>query len=228
MSDKNEVAQVNESQSMVSVIQQVALNPDVPVDKLERMLDMQERIFDRQAKQDFAAAMVRVQSAIPAIRKGCFNQQTSSSYADLDYINSIITPIYTAEGFALSFNTIGQRIENTVCVACEVSHIGGHSKEYTYDSPIDDKGIKGTVNKTETHGRASANTYAKRYLTNMIFNITLTDSDNDGNADYFDGDVAVAFQEASSKQVLRSIWASLSPAQQKQHRNDLDVRLGEL
>jgi len=167
--------------NMVKMIQQLAMNPDLPVDKLQQVMDMQERILDRQALQDFNAAMVRVQKAIPAIKKDMQNSQTNSTYANLDSINQVIKPLYTEEGFSLSFGTDGEVLPGTVRIICTVSHIGGHTKDFTYDAPIDDKGIKGTVNKTSTHARGSAVTYGKRYLTNMIFNLTLTNEDDDGN-----------------------------------------------
>ena len=117
MSDKEELkviessealSTVDETSGMIKMIEQVALNPDVPVDKMERMLAMQERIMDRQSKQDFTAAMVRVQKSIPAIKKDRNNQQTRSNYATLEAINRVITPIYTREGFSLSFGTDGE------------------------------------------------------------------------------------------------------------------------
>lgn len=167
--------------SMIDIIRTVALNPDVPVDKLERMLAMQERVLDRQAEQDFASAMVKVQMNMPAIKKDLNNSQTNSTYANLDSMNKVIKPIYTRNGFALSFGNDGEVLPGTVRIICIVSHLGGHSRTYTYDAPIDDKGIKGSVNKTPTHARGSANTYGQRYLTKMIFNITFSDEDDDGN-----------------------------------------------
>jgi len=205
-----EDTQSQHSDNIVRMIEQVAMNPDVPVDKMERIMAMQERILDRQAQQDFTAAMVRVQKSIPAIVKHRKNEQTNSAYADLDDINRVIKPIYSAEGFSLSFGTDGEHLPGTVRIVCEVSHIGGYSKTFTYDAPIDDKGIKGTVNKTATHARGSANTYGQRYLVKMIFNLTLAGEDDDGNAagGIIEGAIAAyeAIQNASSLEELKSSW----------------------
>lgn len=204
-----ELKTIDETSGLAVMAEQLALNPEVSVDKLEKMLDMQERILDRQAKQDFVAAMVKVQQDIPAIKKGKQNKQTNSSYADLDFINSIIKPIYTREGFSLTFGTDGAVIPETVRIVCDVLHAGGHSKTYTYDAPIDDKGIKGSVNKTATHARASATTYAQRYLVKMIFNITLTDEDDDGNkagAPILSDDLLMLISEAKTIPDLQAVY----------------------
>lgn len=46
---------------------------------------------------------------------------------------------------------------------------------------MDMVGIKGNANKTATHGFGSTISYGRRYLTLLVFNITLTNEDNDGN-----------------------------------------------
>ena len=175
-------AAVAETGSMISMIERVALNPDVDVETLERMLAMQEKVLNRQAEQGGLFGKEEIDSIIPAIKKDRENKQTNSTYANLDSLNKVIKPLYTKEGFSLSFGTDGEVLPNTVRITCIVSHIGGHSRNYTYDAPIDDKGIKGSVNKTPTHARGSAVTYGQRYLTKMIFNLTLTDEDDDGNS----------------------------------------------
>jgi len=222
---------VAETSSMVEMIGQLAMNEDVSVDKMERIMAMQERILDRQAQQDFTSAMVVVQQSIPFIRKDRENKQTNSNYANLDSINKVIKPLYTKEGFSLSFGTDGEVLPGTVRITCEVSHIGGHSKSYTYDAPIDDKGIKGTVNKTTTHARGSAVTYGQRYLTKMIFNLTLTDEDDDGNSatvTEYVGDVVAAIQSAKTTDELRELWGMLSADQMKSFEKEVAARVKEL
>src|SRR5690606_25050529 len=92
-----------------------------------------------------------------------------------------IVPVYTSHGLALSFDTADSPLEGHVRVVCRVTHTGGHAQVYTHDNPLDLTGIGGKVNKTATHGRGSAITYARRYLTLLIFNLR-TGQDDDGNA----------------------------------------------
>lgn len=60
-------------------------------------------------------------------------------------------------------------------------HEAGHTKRYYVDLPIDSTGIKGSVNKTGVHANGSTYSYARRYLTMMIFNVVLTNEDNGRN-----------------------------------------------
>jgi len=60
-------------------------------------------------------------------------------------------------------------------------HQDGWTKTYWTDIPLDDKGFKGTPNKTQTHAKGSSLSYGKSYLLRLIFNIP-TGDDDDGNS----------------------------------------------
>lgn len=162
------------------MIERLAANKDVDVEKLERMLAMQERILAKQGEMAFNEAMKTCQEEMPAILRNKENQQTNSRYADLEAVNNAIVPIYTKHGFSLSFGTADCPVTAHYRITCLVSHTGGHSRPYQADIPIDAAGIKGTANKTGTHAFGSTMSYGRRYVTLMIFNLTLTNEDNDG------------------------------------------------
>jgi hypothetical protein len=170
---------VTESTAMVSMIERLAARPDINVDNLERILAMQERIMAKQAEVSFDEAMMACQQEIPAILRNKNNQQTSSRYADLEAINEAIVPIYTKHGFSLSFSTADCPVAEHYRVTCLVSR-SGYSRSYQGDIPNDVTGLKGNANKTRTHAFGSTMSYGRRYLTLLIFNITLTNEDNDG------------------------------------------------
>ena len=165
----------------LAIIAEAARNPDINPEVMEKLLDMQERVLDRNAKQAFNADFVTCQATMPAIAKDTPNLQTKSVYARLDTINRYLLPHVTECGFALSFGTADSPMDHHVRVTAELIHKEGHCKEYFYDSPHDGAGIQGAVNKTPAHARASALTYGERYLTTMIFNIVVS-QDDDGNA----------------------------------------------
>jgi hypothetical protein len=174
------VVPINDSAALMAAVARAASDPSVDVDKMERLFAMHERMEARQAEQAFNTALAVAQSEMPQIVKDRRNEQTSSDYATLDAINRQIVPIYTRHGLALSFDTAESPLEDHVRVVCRVTHARGHSHTYKHDNPIDDAGIAGKVNKTPTHGRGSAITYARRYLTLLIFNLR-TGYDDDGN-----------------------------------------------
>jgi hypothetical protein len=168
-------------QNMVAMLERLASNPDVPVDKLERLLAMQERISARQAETDFNAAMSTAQSEIGRISTDLKNTQTGSKYASYAKLDKILRPIYTKHGFALSFDTGEPPSPEYIRVICRVSHRGGHSHPYHIDMPADGKGAKGGDVMTKTHASGAAASYGMRYLLKMIFNVAIGEEDTDGN-----------------------------------------------
>lgn len=176
----NELTTASNVTSFLDVIQRAASDPNIDVDKMSKILDMQERILNKNAEVAFNSAMVALQKEMPRIIKSSENKQTSSHYAKMQNIDKVITPIYTSHGFALSFGTGESPLENHVRITCEIMHQDGHSKHRFYDLALDDKGIKGSVNKTLIHASASSITYGQRILKCLIFNLQLTD-DVDGN-----------------------------------------------
>lgn len=188
IAERNTGTQVAESQNgqhadpMLAMIERVATNPEADVSKLREMLDMKREIFERNAEIEFNRSMSLAQSEILPVARDAQNDQTKSSYAKLESIVKKASPIYTKYGFALSFGTDDSPREGWFRVTCVASHSDGHSKHYHIDVPPDATGIAGKVNKTPIHAMGSSMSYARRYLTCMIFNIVLGDEDDDGQA----------------------------------------------
>lgn len=174
------VPEAPQQNGMVAMMERLAMNPNLPVEKLRELLTMQMEIRADEAKREFAAAMARVQSKMPQVTRGKDNQQTGSKYAPLEKIIEIAAPIYTAEGFSISFSEAVSPTENHVRVIGILRHAHGHSTEHYRDVAIDKTGIAGKVNKTDTHAEASSITYGRRYVTCLAFNIS-TGDDKDGN-----------------------------------------------
>lgn len=168
--------------SLLQAITQAASNKDVDLDKFERLFSMHKEMVAKEAESAFNAAMARAQSKIVPIANNALNTHTSSRYAKLAAINKAIVPIYTAEGLAISFDSGKSEVPDWHRTVATVSHAAGHSKSYHLDLPMDDIGVKGVVNKTKVQATGSTNSYARRYLVCMIFNVTSSDEeDDDGN-----------------------------------------------
>lgn len=178
--EQNQIASKTDDK-MLAIIERVALDPAADVNKLKEMLAMQEHIFDKNAQLEFNNAMTACQQEMPSVLKESENSQTHSKYAKLDLIIKVCAPIWTKHGFALSFGTAKSDLDGHIGITCVVSHVGGFSRDYRWDLPLDDKGAKGTKNKTMIHASGSTVSYGRRYLTCMIFNIAVQD-DDDGTA----------------------------------------------
>src|SRR6185312_6081887 len=100
--EPQEPAAASENTAMVSMFERMASDPNVDVDKLERLMQMRERAIERQAKADFDAAMADLQPELPTIgERG--NAAGRYTYALWEDINTAIKPALQKHGFALSF-----------------------------------------------------------------------------------------------------------------------------
>jgi hypothetical protein len=171
----------SEGAAVLHMIERAARDPAVDIDKLQQLMAMRERIEARTAEADFDRALTAAQAGMGRVRTDSNNPQTKSRYASYGALDAAMRPVYTANGFALSFNTENPAPE-TVRVICRVSHQNGHSRTYQIDMPADGKGAKGGDVMTKTHATGSAVSYGMRYLLKMIFNIAVSDRDDDGNA----------------------------------------------
>lgn len=161
--------------SYLEVISRVAADPACDVDKLERLLAMQERVMTHQAKMDYTTALAGLQSELPVIKKRGQIKigNNSQPYALWEDINDTIKPILQRHGFALSFRT-GQDGDK-ITVTAVLSHKGGHSEETTLPLPSD---VSGSKNSVQAVG--STTSYGKRYTAGALLNLTFTDEDDDG------------------------------------------------
>lgn len=176
-----EKARPAEVQSMgdgiLAVIARAATDPNVDVDKMERLFAMQERVMARDAEQRFNEAMAAAQKEMPQIKRGGKNETTRSTYAELDAMSEAMLPVIAKHGFALSFGTDVSPLPGHYRVTCDVSHVAGHTRNYVADVPSDLTGMKGTPNKTSTHAFGSTLSYGRRYLKMLIFDVATTDDD---------------------------------------------------
>jgi hypothetical protein len=158
-----------------------ASDPNISVEKIERLMALWERNEARQAEIAFNAAMSEAQKDIRPVARDAENPQTHSRYASYKALDDALRPIYTTHGFALSFNTGPEAPPDTVRVLCYATHSAGHTRVYSADMPADGKGARGGDVMTKTHATGSAMTYGMRYLLKMIFNVAIGEDDDDGN-----------------------------------------------
>src|SRR5689334_12919207 len=114
-----------EPANLLEVISRAAGDPNVDISKMERLMEMYERIQAKNAEAAFNAAMTKAQSEMGRISADAENKQTRSHYATYAKLDKVLRPIYTANGFALSFDE-GESEPDTSLVLCYVSHKDGH------------------------------------------------------------------------------------------------------
>lgn len=178
---QDELPEKPQGATLLDVISRAASDPTVDIEKMERLWAMKERMDAKQAEIEFNAALSRVQASMGRISADATNKQTSSKYATYGHLDAALRPLYTAEGFSLSFGT-EPSADGKVGMVCYVSHSAGHTRTYKADVPSDGKGAKGGDVMTKTHAFGSGASYGMRYLLKMIFNVAIGEDDDDGNA----------------------------------------------
>lgn len=163
---------------ILNVIARAAADPNVDIDKLERLLEMQERVLARDAKAAYFSALADMQPNLPVIEEhGGIkdrNGNVQSTYALWEDVNEAIRPILVQYGFALSFKV--RRTEGEIITTGILSHRGGHSEETELSLPTDTSGSKNAVQAV-----GSSTSYGKRYTAFALLNITSKGEDDDGD-----------------------------------------------
>lgn len=179
-----------EAAALISMIERAAADPNVDIDKMERLFQMHERIQQRRAVEAYNAATAAAQAEMPAVVRNQKNNHTKSSYADLFAIADKALPTINKHGFGLSFSECAATKENCIGISCRASHAGGHAETYMFNVPIDNGGAKGNVNKTAVQAYGSTMTYGRRYATCGVFNIQVRDPDGNAPAEPISEDEA--------------------------------------
>lgn len=170
---------------MVMMIERIVMDPNADLAKLEKMLEMRERLEAQQAKRAFDAAIAAAKAEIPPIYKdGHVNfpgkdgkPATDFRHETLGGIAKIVDPILGKHGLSYRYKSTqdlqnGGRLE----VTCVLSHRDGYTEETTLSGSPDTSGSK---NNFQAVG--STATYLQRYTLKLALGLAAS-NDDDGNA----------------------------------------------
>lgn len=162
---------------LVLMFERLAKDPSVPVEKLEKLMDLQERFVKFQAKADFDAAFSQMQGAIPVIgEKGeiIVEGKVRSKYARNEDIQVILKPILQEFGFSLRFRN-EFAADGALKIIGILSHRSGHSEQDEFVCKADTSGSKNAI-----QALGSSRSYGQRYTTIALLNIATSGEDDDG------------------------------------------------
>lgn len=187
--NSNQVSAQSNEASMAMQIMTMASNPDFDVEKLEKLMDLQEREMARLALVAFNQAFAEMQSQIPTVAKS--KKGGDSNYATLEDVVEITRPILNEYGFSTYFDTktdisnnrevkdkygnVNVIYDGNVIVEAILLHKMGHQIKTSLIVPFDFSGSK-KMNTAQAMG--SAVSYGKRYSLCALLNIATRD-DND-------------------------------------------------
>lgn len=154
-----------------------AIDKNVPVEALERLLAMRRELRAEQAKEEYDRAMAAFQAECPTIEKtkAVYEKDRKTiryKYAPLEAVVDQVKALLAKYGFSYAINTIQD--EKMLGVVCKVNHKFGHSEETTFSVPI---GSEGYMSDVQKYGARL--TFAKRYAFCNAFGILTGDEDND-------------------------------------------------
>ena len=159
---------------------QIALEKESGIEIIERITAMMERERDYQNNVGFDEALNRCQQKMERISADANNPQTHSRYATYAKLDKVLRPIYTAEGFSLSFGEEDCPVPGKTRFVAHLSR-SGITRTYRKDLTASTKGPKGNDVMTPIHAEGAADSYARRYLLKGIFNVAIGEDDTDGN-----------------------------------------------
>lgn len=171
-------AQMDQATSLIGMIERAATNPEIDMNKMERLWQMYKEESARQAEAKFNTAFAQMQSELPEIREGGqirHDKKLISTYGRWDEdINPVIKPVLQKHGFAISFRIDTKEKITVEAVLC---HEAGHCIRTSIVLPSDTSGSKNAVQAV-----ASSVSYGKRYTAGALLNITTCGMDDDGQA----------------------------------------------
>lgn len=152
---------------------EMAITQGAEVDKLERLMDMQERWERREAEKAFNRAISEFQFICPRIAKT--KQGHGYKYATLGDIQAQIKDTARQCGISWRWETKEQTDER-LTVNCIVTHVDGHSRSTESTTFIE----AGNKMQSRTQMVGVATTYAQRYSLIGALGISTADEDMDG------------------------------------------------
>lgn len=162
--------------SLVLMFERLATNPQVDVAKLEKLIEMQERIIRHNARAEFWSDFARMQGELPTVSERgeiVVNGQVRSKYATNEDIQQTIRPILQKHGFALSFRN--EFADGYVKIIGILAHRSGHSEQDEFVARADTSGSKNDI-----QALGSTRSYGQRYTTIALLNIATRGEDDDG------------------------------------------------
>lgn len=179
-----------EGATILGMIDRLIAKPDVPVEKLERLFDLHQRVQADHSRRAYFADLAVMQPKLPVIdKKGTIktnekdkqgnktgNQIKQSKYALWEDVVEQIRPVLAEFGFSLFFK-VDQPTPDRALITTTLAHAGGHSESTGISLPIDTSGSKNNV-----QGWGSTVSYGKRYGAFALLNVVARGEDDDGTA----------------------------------------------
>jgi len=177
---KQEISIYRQREVSVENMIMQAIKEGTPVQTLERVLAMRDKLKAEYAREQFNKAMANFQADCPIIKK---NKQVFDKEGKLRYAFASIDSIISQTKKLIANNGLSYRFKNTVddktmIVDCIVTHTDGHSESSPFTVNLGTEQYMTDVQKS-----GARSTFAKRYAFCDAFGIMTGDDDTDAKED---------------------------------------------
>jgi hypothetical protein len=155
----------------------IAVESGADLDRLERLMALQERWEKAQAERSYNEAFAAFKAEAVHIIKNrgvTDGPLKGKRYAELFAIVNAVTPALSKHGLSASWR-ITKDDKDWIEVTCSLKHIGGHAESVSLGGPPDGGGAKNAI-----QARASTVTYLERYTLKAITGLSEQEDDDDG------------------------------------------------
>lgn len=157
-----------------------ALDKGADLVQLEKLMELQQRYEENEARKAFVVAMAAFKAEpVEIFKRKQVGYKTKEGdfvgykHAELSHVTDAITPAMARHG--LSFDWDIHQGSGTITVDCVVTHVLGHSKKVTMSGAPDSSGKKNQIQQM-----ASTITYLQRYTLLSVTGMSTKDEDDDG------------------------------------------------
>src|SRR5258708_4635708 len=153
----------------------IAVSQNADIDKLTKLMDLQERWERNEARKAFVVAMNAFKANPPEILKNKHVKagQMEYDHATLDNVCKAVTQGLSEHGISDRWKM--EQAEQWIKVTCILTHDMGHSEETTLHGAPDNSGAKNAIQAI-----GSTVTYLQRYTLLAATGLAAANSDTDG------------------------------------------------
>jgi hypothetical protein len=179
----------------------MAVSQNADIDKLQKLMELNERFEANQARKAFEEAFAAFKREAPKLEKtkevgyGAGEKRTAYKYTPLDLIANTLGPILGKHG--LCYNWRQDSTKESITVTCILRHTQGHSIENVLSAGADPSGSKNAIQAI-----GSAVSYLRRYTLLGVLGMATSDEDSDGVTMQEAADFIAHIQEASDMEEL--------------------------
>lgn len=164
----------------VSSLVRLAIERGVDVGILERLVALQERVAERDARAAFFEALAGFQDECPEIPKSSKAEIATKSgarysytYAPLEAITRAIRPALRKHGLSYSWDV--EQGDGALIVICILRHVEGHQERASFPVPID-----AGARMSPAQANGAALTYGRRQSLVAVLGLTTADDTDAG------------------------------------------------